>query len=223
MRHYAVIPVKHQSDRLDGKNFRPFVEGKSLLDLKVEQLQRSGVYSEIFISSDSPLARESARVHGVNFLERPPRFCNNAIPWSEVIVQVVSSVAMAEDDALSWCHVTSPLFADFASAARRFEALPREYNGLFAVARLNRFILDTGFRPVNYSWGPAHPYSQDLRPYYFVTGALFIGKKRDLLDARYVITSNPYPLEVSEREAIDIDTELDFELARWLLKKGEGP
>ena len=91
-----------------------------------------------------------------------------------------------------------------------------KHNGLFAVARLNRFLLNSKFRPVNYTWGPWHPYSQELEPYYFVTGSLFMARKRDFLDASYVITSRPYALEVSEKEAVDVDTELDFKIARIL-------
>jgi CMP-N-acetylneuraminic acid synthetase len=214
--HFAVIPVKHCSERFENKNFRPFLGGKSLLETKIEQLQKCGAYTDIFISSDSPTARECAKRYGVRFLERSPRLCDNSIPWSEVIVEVVSSTPIGDDDALSWCHVTSPLYSDFKSAVRRFDDMPREFNGLFAVSRLNRFILNSKYRPVNYAWGHWHPYSQDLEPFYFVTGSLFTARRRDLLDARYVITSRPYPMEISEREAVDIDSELDFEMARWL-------
>jgi CMP-N-acetylneuraminic acid synthetase len=221
MKHFAVIPVKHSSERVDNKNFRPFFGGKSLLELKIEQLQTSGVYTDIFLSSDSPVARECAKKYGVRFIERLPRFCDNSTPWSDVIVEVVSSVPIEDGDALSWCHVTSPLYSDFGSAVRRFEDLPRKYNGLYAVSRLSRFILNSKFRPVNYSWGTWHPYSQDLDPYYFVTGSLFLARKRDFLDARYVITSQPYALEITELEALDIDNELDFEMASWLAGRGQ--
>jgi N-acylneuraminate cytidylyltransferase len=220
MAHFAVVPVKHRSERVANKNFRPFLDnGKSLLDFKIEQLQESGVYSDIFISSDSPSARECAKRCGVRFLERSARACDPNTSWSEVIVEVVESTPIGGEDALSWCHVTSPLFRDFKKAVSQFDDLPVEYNGLFTVARLNRFILNSAFRPVNYLWGTWHPYSQQLEPYYFVTGSLFMAKKRDFLNARYVIPSRARPLEVSELQSIDIDTELDFEIAHGLLSR----
>jgi CMP-N-acetylneuraminic acid synthetase len=223
MKHFAVIPVKHHSERVENKNFRPFLDDKSLLDLKVEQLQKSGVYTDIFISSDSGRAGDCAKKYGIQLLERSRRFCDNLTPWSEVIVEVISKLPIEDSDAVSWCHVTSPLFYDFAHAASKFDALSDasvpKYNGLFAVARLNRFLLNSKYRPVNYAWGQWHPYSQDLEPYYFVTGSLFMARKRDFLDARYVITSRPYALEVSEKEAVDVDTELDFKIASMLVKE----
>ncbi len=87
-----------------------------------------------------------------------------------------------------------------------------------AKANIN-FILNSKFRPMNYSWGPWHQYSQGLEPYFFVPGSLFIARKRDLMDARYVITSRPYPYEITEREAVDIDSELDFKIARILAEE----
>lgn len=216
MKHFAVIPVKQHSERVENKNFRSFLGEKSLLDYKVEQLQKSGVYSDIFISSDSIRAADCAKKYGIQHVERSVRYCDNLTPWSEVIVEVISKLPVEEGDAISWCHVTSPLFHDFGRAARKFDALEPQYNGLFTVAPLNRFLLNSKYRPVNYAWGPWHPYSQDLEPFYYVTGSLFMARKRDLLDARYVITSRPYALEVSEKEAVDVDTELDFKIARML-------
>ena len=32
---YAVIPVKHKSERVKNKNFRPFIDNKSILDIKM--------------------------------------------------------------------------------------------------------------------------------------------------------------------------------------------
>src|SRR5262249_49509006 len=138
MKHFAVIPVKHNSERVENKNFRPFFGEKSLLDLKVEQLQDSGVYTEIFISSDSVLAADCAKKYGVKHLERSRWYCDNSTPWSEVIVEVISKLPVHEGDAVSWCLVTSPLFHDFGRAVRQFDSLESKYNGLFAVSRLNR-------------------------------------------------------------------------------------
>ncbi len=219
MRHFAVIPVKNHSERVENKNFRPFFDGRSLLELKVEQVQKSGLFTDIFISSDSGKAADCAKKYGIQHVERSRRYCDNLTPWSEVIVEVISKLPVKEDDVISWCHVTSPLFSDFERAVAKFDALEPEYNGLFAVSKLNRFILNSKFRPMNYTWGPWHPYSQDLESLYFVTGSLFMARKRDFLDARYVITSRPYALEVSEKEALDVDTELDFKIARWIAEE----
>lgn len=37
MKKIAIIPAKSNSSRIENKNFRPFYNGKSLLEIKVEQ------------------------------------------------------------------------------------------------------------------------------------------------------------------------------------------
>ena len=41
------------------------------------------------------------------YLERNKKFCNNIIPWSEVINEVVNTIPEEEDTILMWCHTTT--------------------------------------------------------------------------------------------------------------------
>ena len=84
-------------------------------------------------------------------------------------------------------------------------------NGLVAVSECKEFILDETATPVNYSWGPWHKYSQFLKKHFFVSGAIFMASRSDMLRNRYVISTNPYLFQASALESIDIDTEFDFD------------
>ena len=44
MKTVAVIPVKHESERVKQKNFRPFDGERSLLDIKIDQLKISNIF-----------------------------------------------------------------------------------------------------------------------------------------------------------------------------------
>ena len=57
-----------------------------------------------------------------------------------------------------------------------------------------------------------------LENFYYISGALFITSKKNMLENRYVISKNPYLFEVTDYEAIDIDSEYDFELAKILME-----
>ena len=110
MNTVAIIPVKHQSERVKQKNFRPFDGSRSLLDVKIDQLKKSHAFDEIYISSDSPDAMKAAADAGVEFIERDDSLCNNEVPWSDVIYEVVNSIPVPESATIAWCHTTSPLF-----------------------------------------------------------------------------------------------------------------
>jgi CMP-N,N'-diacetyllegionaminic acid synthase len=73
--------------------------------------------------------------------------------------------------------------------------------------------------PINYSWGPWHKYSQYLTKYYTINGALFISTKSEMLKNRYVISTNPYLYVTTKENSIDIDDELDFKFAQFLISQ----
>lgn len=219
MRTVAVIPVKHKSERVKQKNFRPFDVDRSLLDIKIDQLKQANCFDEIYISSDSPEAERSSLETGVKFIERDISLCNNITPWSDVIFEVVKSIPEPDATHVAWCHTTSPLFNLFSECLEIYHSNfnSGKENGLVAVSACKEFILDEHATPVNYSWGAWHRYSQYLKKYYFVSGALFVASKAEMLKNRYVISSNPYLFEATAEESVDIDTEFDFKFAQYLL------
>lgn len=221
MKIVAVIPVKHTSERVKSKNFRPFYDGKSLLDIKIEQLMNTTNISDIYISSDSPDAKIACERYGVNFVPRDEGLCNNITPWSDVIHAVVNSLPVDDDTHVAWCHTTSPNFDCFNDAIDQYEACVKDgtHNGLVAVSACKEFIVDDMASPVNYSWGPWHKYSQHLRKYFFVSGALFLTKKSEYLRNRYVISTTPKLYVASSEASIDIDNEFDYDFAKYVYSR----
>ena len=49
----AVVPVKLKSDRVRSKNFREFIDGKSLFNLLLNKLILTKQFDQIYISSNS--------------------------------------------------------------------------------------------------------------------------------------------------------------------------
>ena len=221
MRIVAIVPVKHVSERVVSKNFRDFYQGKSLLEIKIQQLKECKLFDDIYVSSDSPDAESLALKHQIKFLKRDPSLCNNVTPWSDVIYEVILSLPESEETHVAWCHTTSPLFNDFENCVQRYIELIEEgvKNGLVAVSECKEFILDEAATPVNYSWGPWHKYSQFLKKHFFVSGAIFMASRDEMLRNRYVISTDPYLYQASALESIDIDTEFDYEFAKYYYEK----
>tara|TARA_B100000029_G_C17485913_1_gene927244 strand:+ start:606 stop:1295 length:690 start_codon:yes stop_codon:yes gene_type:complete len=220
MKKIAVIPVKEKSERVESKNFREFYKGKSLFDLLIEKLIHSKTFDKIYVSSNSHSLKQKVNSLGIEFISRDDSFCNNDIPWSDVIAHVAESIPEKDDSILAWCHTTSPLFTEYEKAMKEFDSVYKEgtNDGLVTVSKVNDFIISENLQPLNYSWGPWHRYSQHLDNYFSITGALFIAPIKEMILNRYVISKNPFLYEVSPIESIDIDTQLDFEIAKMLMK-----
>jgi len=214
---YAVIPVKGTSERVSSKNFRTFVDGISLTELKLRQTVGSGAFDGVFVSSDSDRAAELASAYGATFIRRDAEYCNNRIPWSDVIHHVAGSLPIDDSDAVCWSHSTSPLFDRFGDAVAEFQrAVAAGQNGLITVVPMNEYILTDRARPVNYAWGVWHPYTQDVEPLFRVTGAVYIAPRGEMVRCRYVVPQRPRMWETTAFEALDVDTDYDFRLAQLL-------
>ncbi|MCK9162306.1 MAG: hypothetical protein M0O97_06015 [Arcobacteraceae bacterium] len=221
MKIVAIIPVKDKSERVESKNFTEFVDGISLFELKLKQLIDSKCFDKIYISTNSHRAKEiSSKYENITVIDRDDYFCNNITSWSDVIYEVISSIPEDENVSIAWCHTTSPLFSNYKDAVEKYREIieNRINNGLTTVSKLGEFIISEKARPVNYHWGVWHEYSQNLDKLYAITGALFIAPKKEMLKNRYVCSTNPYLFEVSDYEAIDIDTIYDFNLAKLMYK-----
>ena len=220
MRNIAIVPVKKISERVESKNFREFYNGKSLFELLLEKLLDSKSFDDIYVSSNSKNLKKNLEKQGIKFIFRPDEFCNNDVPWSDVIAHVVENLPEPDDTNIAWCHTTSPTFNRYEEALKRYINQKKQSlnDGLIAVLKSSDFIISEKLQPLNYNWGPWHKYSQFLEKFYYISGALFITSKKNMLENRYVISKNPYLFEVTDYEAIDIDSEYDFELAKILME-----
>lgn len=214
---HAIVPVKHSSDRVKQKNFRDFHEGRSLLDIKIDQLRASGLCTQIHISSNSPEAEAKAKELGVNFVPRNEGLCNNIVSWSDVVVGILQDMPFSDDAHVLWCHVTSPLFSNFKGMMDVLDHQP-EYDSVATVTPYKHFFLSPDHMPVNFRPGPWHRYTQNIRPLYLLNFAAFLGQKKTMLKNRYVFGDNPYYFDVSHLEGQDIDTIEEFEIAAKLYK-----
>lgn len=210
----GLIMVREGSQRVKQKNFREFIDGKSLLDLKIEHLRESGCFDHIYLSSDSERVKKIAAERDVEFLLRDTKYCQADVLLSEVFEHILNTIP--GDPIVVWALVTSPLFSDFKTPVETFIANREKHDSLVAVLPRKSFYLNEHGRGINYNPGWWHPYSQQLETYYEVTGACYIAKKSDMLKWKYWFGVTPYLYPVRKQEAVDVDDQEDFDLAREL-------
>jgi len=70
MKTIAIIPARGGSKRLPRKNILP-VLGKPIITYPIQTAQKSGLFDEIFVSTEDSEIREIASSTGANVIERP--------------------------------------------------------------------------------------------------------------------------------------------------------
>jgi len=218
MRIVAIIPAKGYSTRVPEKNFRPFADGLSLVDIKIQQCMDSGIFDAIYVTSDVEQGRIAAESHEVRFLQRDPRLCLNETPWSDVVTGVLHQLPEEDDVWVAWCLPTSPLFARYDEAVRVLRE-QSDYDSLTTVTKQQHYFLGPDLLPLNFQFGVWLSSSQRIRPLYHVNCALWLAPKNLMLANRFQIGDRPFFMETSMIDGIDIDTLEEFELAQLLYAK----
>ena len=134
---------------------------------------------------------------------------------------------------MAWVYACTPLFdaKAFRDVFRCWEGDPTStkgsrllgiketrYDSLITVKPFKEFVLDANCKPVNFSFGRWHEWSQDLPQWYVLESPIHIMRKKTYLRYNYYIGEKPYKYEVP-LPSIDIDTPEEFELAQEIFSK----
>lgn len=217
----ALVPMRHHSERVPGKNYRPFA-GRPLYHHIVGSLLACPLISEVMIDTDSAFIMEDASKHfpQVRLVERPPHLRDGMTPMNDVLLHDVTQVAA---DFYLQTHSTNPLLRaeTITRAVECFIAGYPVYDSLFSVTRLQTRLWDQLGRAINHN--PAILLrTQDLPPVYEENSCLYIFSRKILETRHNRIGERPFMFEVDRLEAADIDEEVDFRFAEALFLQREG-
>lgn len=215
----ALVPMRHHSQRVPGKNYRPLA-GKPLYQHILDNLLKVPSIAQVVVDTDSPTIIEGLRQNypQVFIIERPEHLRPDATPMNEVLIYDTSQV---EADFYLQTHSTNPLLRpeSISGAIQAFLASYPAYDSLFSVTRLQTRLWDQLGRAINHN--PAILLqTQDLPPVYEENSCLYIFTRQTLLARRNRLGERPMMYELSAAEAWDIDDELDFAVVDTLMKLG---
>lgn len=207
----AVVPVREGSSRIKNKNFLPFGKHQTLVHNKIQQLKGAGCFDHIYVSSDSQRVREIAESCGAEFLYRDPEMCTSKPRWDEVVVHIMNTVP--NNPHVVWAMVTSPLFTRYKEAIELYLSHVNVNDSLVGVKQIREYLIDEAGRPLFYSFGVWHPYSNEIKLLYAINDVIFIARKSDQICWRYWIGRKPFLLHCDPVESIDVNFPEDMEMA----------
>lgn len=208
----AVVPMRHNSERVPGKNYRD-LGGKPLFHWIVDTLLAVPTIDEVVIDTDSPtIIDDVAKAYPeVRVLLRPEHLRAGEIAMNDVLLNTAEQV---NADVLLQTHSTNPFLsaATVESAIARFNAKENDCDSVFGVTRLQARLWTADGKAVNHD--PAVLLrTQDLDPIYLENSCFYIFTPEILRERGNRIGARPLLVETPPMEAIDIDEESDFQLA----------
>jgi CMP-N-acetylneuraminic acid synthetase len=213
----ALVPMRHHSQRVPGKNYRPLA-GKPLYQHIIETLLSVPAISIVAVDTDSTLVMDGLRrdFPQVVILPRPENLCADTTSMNEVLLYDTSRV---EADFYIQTHSTNPLLRPetITKAVQTFLADYPAHDSLFSVTRLHTRLYDEHGHALNHD-PDILIQTQDLPPVYEENSCIYIFTRENLEQRRNRLGERPLMFEMDADEAWDIDEELDFAITDFLMQ-----
>lgn len=221
----ALLPMKANSERVKGKNFRDFC-GKPLFRWILDSLLSVKEIGHVIINTD---ARHILAENGLTetdrivIRDRRLEICGDNVSMNLILADDVANV---EADIYLMTHTTNPLMSGHtireALAAFREALAIGKADSLFSVNKVQTRFYRVDCSPVNHDPDHLIP-TQYLEPWYEENSNLYLFTRGSFAKTQARIGTQPIMFETPFFESIDIDTPDDWDFAvlaaRYLQEK----
>lgn len=205
----AFVPMRHDSERVRGKNYRP-LGGRPLFHHIVSTLLAVPLISEIVIDTDSELImRDAAEAFPqVRTIARPEELLGGDVPMNAVLEHDIDVVAA---DLYVQTHSTNPMLRaeTVQSALAAFLAARDRHDSLFTVTPLHTRLWTPDGKAINHD-PEVLLRTQDLPPVMEENSCLYVFDGDTLRRRGNRIGERPMLYPLAPEEAWDIDEEIDW-------------
>ncbi len=218
MKLVALVPMRHHSQRVPGKNYRPLA-GKPLFHHIIETLIKVPEIDSIVVDTDSqPIMDDLQRLFpDVKLIQRPSHLLADDVPMNDILLHDTSLVPA---DFYLQTHSTNPLLKPetILNAIKLLFANYPKNDSLFSVTRWQTRLYFQDGKAINHN--PLELIqTQDLPPVYEENSCIYIFTRENLERKKHRIGDSPLLFEIPRLEAVDIDEESDFQLADVLMRQ----
>lgn len=222
MRKIAIIPARSGSKGLKDKNIIEIC-GKPLIAYSIEAAVKSRLFSKIIVSTDSKLYGDIAQQYGAEVLYRGESLSNDEATTYMVIEDILAKIDKVDYFVL--LQPTSPMRNEkhIREAVELFESKYDDFDFLVSVKEAEHS--NVLVKPIDED-GSLKFFNTDFSDYrrqqykeYSPNGALFFGKPDKYLKQKHFFGAKTIAYKMSGFDSIDIDNELDYELAKICMKK----
>lgn len=219
MKVTALLPMKGNSERVKGKNFKSF-KGKPLFRWVLDNLLAVDEIDKVIINTDAKKLLEQKGLPNNNKIQirdRRKEIQGDLVSMNIIIEDDLNNI---ESDIYLMTHTTNPLLSKetLTNAIKLFKEhlLQEEYDSLFSVNRIQTRFYDHKGHPINHN--PKELLrTQDLEPWYEENSNLYLFTKESFRKTKARIGLRPYMLVTPLLESTDIDTPEDWDLAETLV------
>jgi CMP-N-acetylneuraminic acid synthetase len=229
IKYAAIITARGGSKRLPKKNILELA-GKPLIAWTIEAAKNCSKIEDVIVTTDSEEIVKVAIEFGARVpFKRPEELSNDTATSFDVVKHCLDYLNEIEDKQVEYLVLlqpTSPLrstediekaieLLELKNASAVVSVCSTEHSPLWSNTLDETLSLDSFLRDE-----VKNTRSQDLPAYYRLNGAIYVCKVEDFLKEKtFFLSKNNFAYVMSTESSVDIDTQLDFLVADFLLKK----
>ena len=216
----ALLPMKANSERIKGKNFKSFC-GKPLFRWILDTLLSCRDIELIVINTDAAEILDKFNLKNskrILIRERPTSLCGDFVSMNRIIENDIQNISSKN---YLMTHTTNPFLSKLTiqKALKRYLQSKENnlFDSLFSVnVYQNRFYKENG-EALNHDPSKLLR-TQDLEKWMEENSNLYLFSKESFLKTNNRIGENPILFETPKKESIDIDNAADWEFAKLIMQ-----
>ena len=224
MNNICIIPARGGSKRIPKKNIKHFLN-KPIISYTIKVALNSKLFDEVMVSTDDNRIAEIALKYGAKVpFKRSKKNSNDYATTFDVLNEVLKDYKKNNKtfDNVCCIYPCSP-FLTTDTLNKAFKLLnENKFDSVFPVVSYNspiqRALKLTGKKVKMINDIYLNTRSQDLEQSYYDAGQFYWCKVQALLKNKKIFASNSGGLKISELDAQDIDTIIDWKLAELKYK-----
>ena len=223
----AIIPARGGSKRLPRKNVLD-LNGEPLLAWSIKAGLRSKYIDKVVVTSDDADILNIAKYYGVLSINRPIELSSDTATTFDAVEHAIENIKYY--DYIVLLQPTSPLRTEWHIDKAIEFLINKEADAIVSVCEMDHSPLwsntldDTLSMAEFLTKSIKNKRSQDLDSYYRINGAIYICDTKKLLKEKgFFIENRIYAFKMDGETSIDIDNEIDFQLADLILKNKDVP
>jgi CMP-N-acetylneuraminic acid synthetase len=209
----ATIPIKSNSTRVPGKNFK-HLNGKPLFQYIIDNCIQSECFDNIYVDTDSEEIKSYCFKNKVKWISRKPELTLDTANGNDVFHYDIEYIENTKNhDYYFQLYATAPFLSPttIRECVNKLTHTSKYDSILTATEEYGWFWYNK--QPVNYQPNIL-PRSQDVVPMIKETTGLYGITKQSYMRYRSRVGACPYFYILRDKkESIDIDTHIDFEFA----------
>lgn len=225
IKNLAIIPARSGSKGLKDKNIK-LLNGKPMLAYSIEAAIKSGIFDEVYVSTDSKEYAEIAKKYGakVPFLRSEATATGTASSWDVVreALQCYNSAGVTFD-MIALLQPTTPLRTaqDIQNAFAIFNE--KQANAVISICEVDHSPKWCNTLPQDHSL--THFIKKDIyklprqsiETYYRINGAIYMVKVKYFEKSENIYDTNSVAYIMDRERSIDIDDEFDFKMVQAIM------